>query len=175
MGFTRKTGFMIVFMTTIFLLFSCDRSSSQEDLDDYLGKLKSAKLDGSTKSSDTVKLMNAAPPTPIKYNAGTRRSPFVVLEAAPAKGNTTTNPLQAYPLDMLRFVGTVTQNGKTMAFISAPDNRIYHITVGDVIGDHNSKVVTIESERVSLMEEYSESGATPMKRVVTLQLKDASQ
>lgn len=176
MYFTRKIGCQFVFIAAMFLLSSCDRDKPQQELDAYLASLKAESLATSEKNSDTVKLINAKPPIPVKYNSGARRSPFEVLEAAPpAKGTTSTNPLQAYPLDMLRFVGTVSQDGKSMAFISAPDNRIYHINVGDVIGDHDSKVITIESDRVSLMEEYSEDGSTSMKRVVTLQLKEASQ
>jgi Tfp pilus assembly protein PilP len=76
---------------------------------------------------------------------------------------------------VLRFVGTVTQNGSTIAFISAPDNKIYQIKAGDIIGDHDSEVTQIDSDRISMIEQYSENGSTPMKRVVTLQLKEVSQ
>ncbi len=45
-----------------------------------------------------------------------------------------------------------------MAFISAPDNRIYHIKVGDLIGDSDSKVIAIEPDHVSHEEQYTEEG-----------------
>ena len=76
---------------------------------------------------------------------------------------------------MLRFVGTVTQNGDTVAFITAPDSRIYQIKVGDVIGDRQGKVVTIDADRISLIEQSAEDGPAGMKRVVTLKLKETSQ
>jgi Tfp pilus assembly protein PilP len=173
MNLTRKFGFIIIFMAAIFLLFACDQGKPFKDLHAYIDKLKLT----SVKKEDlaSVKPVNQLQPASVKYQAQVRRSPFEVLEAAPVKGSTTNNPLHSYPLDMLRFVGTVTQNGSTIAFVSAPDNKIYQVKVGDVLGDRSSQILTIDADTISLTEQYSDNGSVPMKRVVTLQLKENSQ
>ncbi len=155
------------------LLTSCDRNKPFKDIQEHIDQLKHAAVKPG--DEDKELLTKEAAPESAKFDAEKRRSPFEVMEAAPTKGKVSSNPLQAYPLDMLRFVGTVTQNGKTIAFISAPDNKIYQIKAGDIIGDHDSEVITIEADRISLMEQYSDNGSAAMKRVVTLQLKEASQ
>lgn len=170
MDFICKVVSLITVVGLAALLASCDGSKPFKDLNTYIEKLKMAEKE---KSEDIV--VTEQVPVTAKYASTTRRSPFEVMEVSPAKGRVSTNPLQAYPLDMLQFVGTVTQNGNSIAFISAPDNKIYQIKTGDIIGDHDGEVIKIESDRVSLMEQASENGSTGMKRVVTLQLKEASQ
>lgn len=172
MNFTYKIGLLIVVLGTMFLV-SCDSSKPFKDIQEKIDKLKQTEVKSDAGNKD--KTRKEAPPETAKYIAEKRRSPFEVMEAAPSKGKDSSNPLQAYPLDMLRFVGTVTQNGNTIAFISAPDNKIYQIKTGDMIGDHDSEVIKIDSDRISLMELYSEDGSAAMKRVVTLQLKEISQ
>lgn len=172
MSFTQRIGIITVLLGAMFILSSCDGSTPFKDLNAYLAKLKETKVETSEKGDADLK---AKQPAIVKYEATSKRSPFEVMEASRTKGRVASNPLQAYPLDVLRFVGTVTQNGGTIAFISAPDNKIYQIKAGDIIGDRDSEVTQIDSDRISLIEQYSENGSTPMKRVVTLQLKEASQ
>ena len=173
MNFTRKVGFIIVFACSVMLMFACDGSQPFKDLRTYIAGLKQAKIE-----PDAAELASTKPdvvPVSTKYEAATRRSPFEMMEASPTKGVESTNPLQSYPIDMLRFVGTVTQDNQTIAFVSAPDNKIYQVKVGDILGDSDNKVVTIESDRISLMEQSGDNGNAAMKRVVTMQLKESSQ
>lgn len=170
MIFTRKITLLAVALGAM-MLASCDGSKPFKDIQEQIDKLKQAEV----KTESKAAINKEAAPESAKYDAEKRRSPFEVMEAAPSKGKVSSNPLQAYPLDMLRFVGTVTQNNNTIAFVAAPDNKIYQIKTGDMIGDHDSEVIKIEADRISLMEQYSENGNAAMKRVVTLQLKEISQ
>lgn len=173
MNIARKLGFIAVFLISIFMLISCDGSKPFQDLSDYIANLK-----GGDKAKEDTKqpaMPSVKPPVNTKYESKSRRSPFEVREITNTKNRIAVNPLQAYPLDMLRFVGTVTQDGKTIAFISAPDSRVYQIKVGDIVGDRSAKVVSIDSDRISLVEQTSELGQQGMKRVVTLKLKETSQ
>lgn len=172
MNVIQRVGIIAILSGLAFILTSCDGGKPFKDLNAYIAKLKEAKVEKSEKADADLK---AKQPVTATYEAAAKRSPFEVMDAAPKKDRVISNPLQAYPLDVLRFVGTVTQNGSTIAFISAPDNKIYQIKAGDIIGDHDSEVTQIDSDRISLTEQYSENGSTPMKRVVTLQLKEASQ
>jgi type IV pilus assembly protein PilP len=174
MNFTHKFGFIVVFFMSVFLLFACDGSQPFKDLRGYIDNLKQAKIQPDT--AELASTQEELAPASVKYESSTRRSPFEVLEAVPAtKGTTSTNPLQAYPLDMLRFVGTVTQNDQTIAFVSAPDNKIYQVKAGDILGDSHGEVVSIEPDRITLTELYTDNGNAALKRVVNLQLKEVSQ
>jgi len=173
MNFTRKFGLIIVVLAAVFLLYACDGSQPFKDLRVYIDNLKHANVQPDTK--EKVITTEEMAPASVKYESETRRSPFEVMGSAPAKGIDSSNPLQAYPIDMLRFVGTVTQNGKTTAFVSAPDNKIYQVKEGDILGDNEEKVISIESDRISLMEQESEIGSNGMKHMVTMQLREVSQ
>ena len=173
MDILHKLRFSGAIITFSLLLAACDGNEPFKDLSDYIAGLKGK--DTPAQSEEKVSPVTAPAPSSIQYQSKALRSPFEVREITNVKSSVAANPLQAYPLDMLRFVGTVTQNGDTVAFITAPDSRIYQIKVGDVIGDRQGKVVTIDADRISLIEQSAEDGPAGMKRVVTLKLKETSQ
>jgi type IV pilus assembly protein PilP len=172
MNVTPNNRMVLIFLVAIFLLFSCDQSKPYSDLQSFIDKLQHMEVKHD--DAELVKKKNEPEPVSVKYESGARRSPFEMMDVAPTKNIVSLNPLQAYPLDMLRFVGTVSQKGTNIAFVSAPDNKLYQLKVGDIIGDRNSQIVAIESDRISLIEQYTENGNATMKRVVTLQLKEAN-
>lgn len=177
MNIASKMGQIIALLGAILLLVSCDRGGPSKDLQAYLTKVKSAEMTSSmSKADSTLRVATPIPPVQVKYEAASRRSPFETMASATTKNRVITNPLQTYPLDVLRFVGTVTQNAKTAAYIAAPDNRIYQVKVGDLIGEHDSKVLSIDPEKVTLMDKVAaEEGAAPVEHEVTLQLKESNQ
>lgn len=162
----------LIILSLFGLLSACDSNQPIKDLQAYIDQLQSVKSTAATDPKAATKNIESL--EPAKYTEETRRSPFQVLDVTPSKGSTQTNPLQAYPLDMLRFVGTVTNANKTTAFIAAPDNKIYQVKEGDIMGDRNGKIVSIESDRISLVEQGANPDQANMKQVVTLQLKEAS-
>lgn len=173
MNISGKSGFTMIFFWSLFLLFACDGNQPFQDIKTYIEQLKQAKVDTS-EDGKPVQATDIPEPEQVKFKEQIKRSPFDVLDAGPAKSGALTNPLQAYPLDMLRFVGTVTKDGTTVAFVAAPDNKIYQVKVGDVMGDRDAKVLSIDSDRISLMEETTDANNAAIKQVMTLQLKEAS-
>lgn len=149
------------------LLSGCDRSGPYADLRQYLDKIKEQQ-NGVARSRKVDIIF----PQPVIYAGNMRRSPFAQNEllASPAK-STVTNPLQAYSLTMLRLLGTVTEKGATFAYITTPDNMVYRIQVGDIIGDRHGKVVNIQPGSVSVMELDSDNPDQQMQRVVSLKLR----
>lgn len=175
MNITHKAGQIISLLGAILCLVSCGRGAPS-DLQAYINKVKTAEAGSMTKVDSTLRVATPVPPVEVKYEAASRRSPFETMASTPVKNRIITNPLQTFPLDVLRFVGTVTQDASTAAYVAAPDNRIYRIKVGDLIGEHDSKVMTIEPDKITLMDKYSsDDGATPADHVVTLQLKESNQ
>ena len=109
-------------------------------------------------------------PVPARFQAGQFRSPFENTNLGNAN-KTALTPLQAYPLSMLRFVGIIEKGNMRFAFILTPDNKVYSISKGDILGDHYGKVVNITKQKIDIMEETSE-GNSKMPRMTTLQLKE---
>jgi type IV pilus assembly protein PilP len=89
-------------------------------------------------------------------------------------------PLEQFPLDALRMVGTLEQNDVTWALISAADGTVYRVRSGNFMGQNYGKIVNITEARVDLAEmvpdgkggwqehkaeiELSETGAGGKKR-----------
>ncbi len=82
------------------------------------------------------------------------------------------NPLQAYPLSVLRFIGTLSRGNIIFAFIMSPDQMVYQVKQGDMIGDRNGKIISIYPDRINVMEQDTTFGTQSVQRIVTLQLKE---
>jgi type IV pilus assembly protein PilP len=151
------------------LLSGCDRSGPYGDLKRYMAQVRESQTGTKDKKLD-LKL-----PTPVAYNGNLRRSPFSesVVTTGPAK-SAVTNPLQAYSLTMLRLLGTVSEKGETVAYITAPDNMVYRVQVGDIIGDRHGKIINIQPGSVNVMELDADNPNEQMQRVVSLKLRSES-
>lgn len=149
------------------LLAGCDGSGPYGDLRIYMDGVKARQKVDVNKEKPQVQI-----PKAVVYDGNMRRSPFaegVVTTATPKAA--VTNPLQAYSLTMLRLLGTVTEKGETVAYITAPDNMVYRIQVGDIIGDRHGKVITIQPGNVNVMELDADNPNEQMQRVVSLKLR----
>lgn len=157
---------ILVIMLTL-PLSACDGDSRYKDLQEYIKHLKEA---DSAKKNVNV-LANLKLPVPVTYQASNMRSPFeeTMTTSTIKKGS---SPLQSYPLTMLRFVGTVTRSNVVFAFILAPDNMVYEVKQGDIIGDNYGKVISINMDKMNIMEQSSENGKKEVQRVITLQPKE---
>lgn len=165
----KKNSIRIVGLFMLLLLLSgCGGSDPYQDLKAYMEKVKAQQA----KMASSGKLGVSAPAS-VVYNGHLRRSPF--SEEAQLAGSAkpaNTNPLQAYSLNMLRLLGTVTEKGATVAYITTPDNMVYRIQVGDIIGDHHGKVVSIQPGMVNVMELDTDNPDAKMQRIVSLKLRE---
>ncbi|KEZ79259.1 pilus assembly protein PilP [Salinisphaera hydrothermalis] len=97
---------------------------------------------------------------PYTYKPDGRRSPFAAPDnSGPAHDNGVRpnldrplDPLEQYPLDALRMVGTITSDGVTYALIAAPDQVVHRVAPGDHMGRHYGRVDTISPAGVTLTE-----------------------
>ena len=122
------------------------------------------------------RLTGLAPPASVVYRGSNLRSPFVPALAVNAGANDGNQPLQNYPLTQLRYKGIVTQGANSWGFILAPDNKLYQVRLGDIIGDRYGKIITISSTSLVIQERVEQimSLGKPDTRIVTLQLKGPS-
>lgn len=156
-------------LVAMFVLSACGQSDPYQDLRDELGKIKEHENAlFSQPKEDHLKL-----PIPVNYHAFDLRDPFATHVLFNRSGNrVATNPLQAYSLSVLRLLGTVTENRMSIAYVIAPDNMVYQIREGDVIGDHDGRVITVLPSGVNVMEIVTENGQEGVQRIVSLKLKD---
>ena len=67
-------------------------------------------------------------------------------------------PLEAFPLENLKMVGTLQQKQAIFALIKTPDNNLYRVKPGDYMGQHFGRIVAIDETSVKLKELVQDSG-----------------
>jgi len=61
-------------------------------------------------------------------------------------------PLEAYPLDALRMVGTLVQDSKVWVVVRAPDGSVHHAQVGNYVGQNFGQIKSINEEKALVTE-----------------------
>lgn len=163
-----RVGLILFILATA--LAGCNREDQVSDIRQYMDQLKKAN------EVNEVASNNQAPttlPVPASYKKTHVRAPFESgLSSAAAAGDTQTNPLQAFPLSILRFVGTSMEDNVATAYILTPNNMIFQVRKGDAIGEHYGKIINISSGSLEVEEPADKDNNE--SRVIVLQLKDAN-
>ena len=105
-------------------------------------------------------LPEVKPYVPIEYNAdGQLNDPFKARKAqsTTAAGvqpdfNRPKEPLEAYPLESLQYVGSLSKNNLQYALIKTPDNSIQQVSIGNYMGQNFGIVTEITENEVVLKE-----------------------
>lgn len=61
-------------------------------------------------------------------------------------------PLENFPLDTLRFKGTVTQNGTKWGLVFAPDNTIHRVLEGNYMGLNYGRIIALSDVSINITE-----------------------
>jgi type IV pilus assembly protein PilP len=153
----RAAGFYAAAVLAMGLV-GCARKDSVADLRAYVAQLER------THPGHVEPLPELKPYQSFVYAAEDRRDPFTPptrpeeAQAAPGASNIRPDlnrprePLEAYPLDALRMVGTLERNGVPWALIKAPDGAIYRVHPGNYLGQNYGKVVSIREGQIDLNE-----------------------
>lgn len=98
----------------------------------------------------------------VEYAAADLADPFAAANLQPQKAagaagphpdmNRRKEPLEEYPLDALKMVGTLARGHETWAIIRAPDGSVHRVARGDHLGQNFGKVVRIGEEKVDVVE-----------------------
>lgn len=109
------------------------------------------------------------------YSAGDIPDPFKPRSLKPSKGgsglqpdlNRPREPLEQYPLDGLRMVGTIIKGGQLYALVRTPENTLYKVRKGDHMGQNYGLIISISDTGIELREiiqdgvgDWTESKAT---------------
>lgn len=83
-------------------------------------------------------------------------------------------PLEAFPLDTMVMVGTVTKDGKPMALVKV-DSLLYQVRTGSYLGQSYGKVTKITETELSLREIVQDAAGEWIERSTALQLQERSK
>lgn len=95
------------------------------------------------------------------------REPSSLLAAESSRRK---EPLEAFPMDSMSMVGSVTRNGKQYALLRV-DNLLYQVKVGDYLGQNFGKITRISETEVILREVVQDAAGEWVERTSTLQLQ----
>lgn len=80
-------------------------------------------------------------------------------------------PLEAYPLDSMAMVGSVSKQNRPYALLRV-DNLLYQVKPGDYLGQNYGKITQITETEVTLREIVQDASGEWIERTGTLQLQE---
>ncbi|HUR88426.1 MAG TPA: pilus assembly protein PilP [Ramlibacter sp.] len=83
-------------------------------------------------------------------------------------------PLEAYPLDTMKMVGSLIKEGQPVALLRV-DNLLYQVKPGNYLGQNYGKIVKVSETEVTLREVVQDAGGEWTERTATLQLQERSK
>jgi type IV pilus assembly protein PilP len=84
-------------------------------------------------------------------------------------------PLESYPLENLRMVGTLAQHKQVFALIKTPDSNLFRVKQGNYLGQNFGLITEINEATVKLKEIVQDSAGDWIERVSSLQLQDEQE
>ena len=91
-----------------------------------------------------------------------------------AELNRRKQPLEAYPLDSMSMVGSVTKLGRPYALLRV-DNLLYQVKPGDYLGQNYGKIMKISETDISLREIVQDAAGEWIERTSSLQLQERAR
>jgi len=91
-----------------------------------------------------------------------------------AEINRRKEPLEAYPLDSMRMVGSVTRGGSPYALLRV-DNLLYQVKQGDYLGQNYGKITKISETDLALREIVQDAAGEWIERSSALQLQERAR
>ena len=156
----KKRGKFTIIVIFIISLSAC--AGDKSDLIQYINNIKS-------RPGTPIEPLPKFLPLPVfKFpEHDPRRSPFKSMEIkkeqfAPDQKRKK-QPLEAYPLDALKFVGTLKEQDQLWALITDPEKKVVPVKVGNYMGHNFGRIISIKSNEIKLEEIIKNSGTWEKK------------
>ena len=130
-------------------------------------------------------LPEVKPYEPYTYGAFDLIDPFQPRKIEPPRSaggggiapdlNRVREPLEAYPLESLRMVGTLEQKKQMYALVRAPDNTLFRIRSGNYLGQNFGRVVGISEAAIKLKEIVQDGDGNWEEKDQTLLLQEETE
>ncbi len=133
-------------------------------------------------------LPQVKPYEPVPYTAEGQLDPFrperIEVAQAGATGaslsklapdlNRPKEPLEAFPLESIQMMGTITQGKDTFALVKAGTN-LYRVKKGNYLGQNFGVITSIDEGQIALKELVQDAGGEWVERATALQLVEAKR
>jgi type IV pilus assembly protein PilP len=83
-------------------------------------------------------------------------------------------PLESYPLDAMKMVGTLLKEGKPVALVQV-DKLLYQVRPGNYLGQNYGRIQKVNDTEVVLREIVQDAAGEWIERTATLQLQERSK
>ena len=83
-------------------------------------------------------------------------------------------PLESFPLDGVRMVGSLAKSGQPYALLKV-DNLLYQVKLGDYLGQNYGRITKIAETEIALREIVQDAAGEWIERVSTLQLQEKAR
>lgn len=155
----RLLGRTLLTGVIAFAIVGC--GSDMSDLSQFVEEAKNAKR------RPLPKLPEMKPHETFTYRDAGLRDPFGIISFNQAQTGSEQQrstsmlrpdearpkePLEAFPLDSLRMVGVLEQQGATWALVRASDGTIHRVRKGNHLGQNYGKITQIAESEVDLVE-----------------------
>ena len=125
---------------------------------------------------------------PVPYKGDSMVDPFVpgrivVAQAGGTGGggggaqpdlNRPKEPLEAFPLEAVQMVGTLSQNKDVYALVRAGNN-LFRVKKGNYMGPNFGVITAIDEGQISLKEVVQDGGGDWVERSTSLQMQEAKK
>lgn len=129
-------------------------------------------------------LPQVKPYEPMSYNAFDLPDPFKPRKIEPEKSagggpapdmTRRKEPLEAYPLESLKMVGTLERANQRWALIKTPDNNLYRVRKGNFMGQNFGTIAMITESSITLKELIQDTTGSWSERTSNLQLLEEEE
>lgn len=131
-------------------------------------------------------LPEVKPYEPLTYDAYDLVDPFKPRKIEPPKAvagtggvqpdfNRRKDPLEAYPLENLRMVGTLQQSKVMHAIVRTPDKNLFRVKAGNYLGQNFGRITGITESTIILKEIVQDSSGSWEEKEQMLQLQDEQE
>ncbi len=173
----------IAALLALLVLTGCT-GDGQEELRDWMAQLRASTRPRALQISEPKQFV------PSNYTAEGGADPFAPQrltqalrrESAQSPSNATLiapemarrkQPLEAYPLDSIKLVGSLNKEGAPTALVSV-DRLLYQVRVGEYLGQNYGKITAISETELQLREIVQDATGDWIERPVKLELQEAS-
>jgi type IV pilus assembly protein PilP len=123
------------------------------------------------------------PYVPFAYNAFDLPDPFKPRKIEPTRGssklapdlNRRKEPMESYPIESLRMVGTLERSKTMYALVRANDKTVYQVRAGNYMGQNFGVITSITDSDIRLRELVQDSSGDWAERQSRLLLDDQEQ
>jgi len=121
---------------------------------------------------------------PFVYNQSELEDPFRPRKVEPSKSakgqiqpdlNRRREPLEAFPLDNLKMVGSLQQGKNMFALIRTPDNNLFRVRLKNYIGQNFGLIIELDETGLKLKELVQDGAGEWTERITSLFLQDDTE